>query len=86
MNQDNDLCRLKLKLADDESGCHVYIWACQDCHKEYGPEYIVPHGSTSWRSDQIPTAIPGRCSHRRASALRQANRNLATVEEIPLAS
>lgn len=34
---------VRRKLCDDFPGLHTYIWACDQCHKEYGSEWLEYH-------------------------------------------
>lgn len=63
MEGNNELCRLRTKLVEDLPGLHWYVQACQKCNREYGSEFAVPHWSTGRKSDPIPIAVPGCCSH-----------------------
>jgi hypothetical protein len=58
---DNHLCKLRLKLVDDEPGQHTYVHACQDCNREYGPEFVVYHASVGGPSEPVPLVSPEVC-------------------------
>jgi hypothetical protein len=55
------LCRLRDKQIGDEPGVHTYIQACKDCHREYGPEFVVPHWSAGVAGESRPLVAPGIC-------------------------
>jgi hypothetical protein len=61
---ENVSCRLRDKLVEDEPGQHTYIQACRDCHREYGPEFVVPHWSSGLKGEPRPRVVPGLCSQR----------------------
>jgi hypothetical protein len=61
---DSSLCRLGLKLVEDEPGQHTYIHVCRVCQREYEPEFVVYHASTGIASDPLPLVTPEVCSVR----------------------
>lgn len=50
-------CSLRWRLVDDLPGVHIYVHACRDCGREYGPEFVVWHASTGRSSDSDPVPV-----------------------------